>query len=121
MAKRILLVEDEENIARVTALRLKSVGYELLLSKDGEEGLQKAKETFPDLVLLDINMPKMDGFAVCRELKKDPLYQNIPIIMFTARQLESDLAKVKEVGADGYMSKPYTSEDLLAKVKEFFE
>jgi len=120
--KKILLVDDEEDVLRTVGFRLQSSGYEVITASDGMEGLEKAHSEKPDLVILDLMLPKMDGYKVCAFLKKDTRYRNIPIIMFTAKAGDLDKKLGLEVGADAYVMKPFeppelvkTVEDLLAK------
>ena len=97
-------------------LRLEVAGYEVLEANDGEEALKKAKSEKPDLILLDVMMPPPNGFQVCRELKDDPEYRGIPIVMLTAKTAESDQFWGAESGADAYVTKPYSGANLVEKV-----
>lgn len=117
MAK-ILIVDDEEDIAFSIARRLSASGHEAICAEDGLEGLQRAQNESPDLILLDLMLPKMDGFKVCRLLKFDQRYKHIPIIMLSARSQEADIAQGRETGAECYMTKPFDSGELLAKINE---
>ena len=121
MAKKILIVDDEEDIAFSVARRLSAVGYEVVCAEDGVEGLQRAQTENPDLILLDLMLPKMDGYKVCRLLKFDERYKRIPIIMVSARSQDEDIALGRETGAEAYMTKPVDSAALLDKVKELLE
>jgi len=116
--KRILIIEDEKAMVEAVRLRLEANGYEVLTSGDGEEGLIKARAEKPDLIILDVMLPTMDGFKVCRMLKFDDQYNEIPIVMFTARTQESDLAEGKEVGVNAYVKKPFKSEELLKVISD---
>ena len=116
--KRILVVDDEEDILSVLKFRLEANNYEVLSATDGQEGLNKARSERPDLMILDLMLPKLDGYKVCRMLKFDEGYKNIPIIMFTARDQKKDEELGKEMGADAYIPKPFESEVLLEKIKE---
>ena len=118
MAHRILVVDDEEQLLMMVQMRLEAAGYDVLLARDGQEGLDKAKAEKPDLLILDLMLPKMDGFKVCGLLKKDARYSKMPIILFTARSQQSDMQVGKEVGADAYMVKPFQPQKLLDKVSE---
>ena len=118
MSKRILIIEDELDLIQALKLRLEANGYEISEALDGQEGLNKAREEKPDLVILDIRLPKLDGFKVCRMLKFDEKYQKIPIIMLTARIQQADIQQGIEAGADAYITKPYKAADLLKKIKE---
>lgn len=115
---KILIVDDEPAIIAALSLRLEANGYEAISAVDGVTGLNKARAEKPDLIILDIMLPKMDGFKVCRMLKFDEKYNFIPIIMLTAKVQQADADQGKEAGADAYMIKPFRSEELLAKIKE---
>ena len=115
---RVLLIEDETDMVEAVRIRLEANDYEVITASDGPEGLNKARTAKPDLIILDVMLPKMDGFTVCRMLKFDEKYNKIPIIMFTARTQQTDIAQGKEMGADAYITKPFKSEDLLAKIRE---
>lgn len=119
--KRILLIEDEEDMVYAVTLQLEANNYEVLTAYDGQEGLEKAKKEKPDLIVLDLMLPKMDGYKVCGLLKADTRYNKIPIIMFTARAQESDKETGKEVGANAYITKPFEQEVLLDKIKELLK
>lgn len=116
--KKILLVEDEKDLVETVSLRLEAAGYEIIPAYDGREGLEKAKREKPDLIILDLMLPKMDGYKVCGLLKADTRYNKIPIVMFTARAQESDKKMGQEVGADAYITKPFEPEALLEKINE---
>ena len=114
MDRKILIVDDEKNIVDIIAFNLKKEGYTVITAADGEEGVQKAMEENPDLILLDIMMPKMDGYEVCKKIREK---KNTPIIMLTARAEELDKVLGLELGADDYMIKPFDSKELVARVK----
>lgn len=116
--KKILVVDDEVAMTKVVEIRLRAAGYDVVLAHDGQEGLEKAKAENPDLMILDLMLPKMDGFKVCGLLKSDARYKKIPIIIYTARVQDSDQQLGKEVGADAYITKPFDPQVLLGKVKE---
>ena len=116
--KKILVVDDEIAMTKVVEIRLRAAGYDVVLAHDGQEGLEKAKTENPDLMILDLMLPKMDGFKVCGLLKSDARYKKIPIIIYTARVQDSDQQLGKEVGADAYITKPFDPQVLLGKVKE---
>jgi DNA-binding response OmpR family regulator len=121
VAKRILLVDDEPELVKAIEIRLKAADYEVLAAYDGQEGLDKAKKEKPDLIILDLMLPKMDGYKVCGLLKADTRYNKIPIIMFTARAQESDKKMGEEVGVDAYITKPFEHQVLLKKIKELLK
>jgi len=116
--KRILIVDDEEDILKVLRFRLEANNYEVLSASDGQEGLNKARSEKPDLIILDLMLPKLDGYKVCRMLKFDESYKAIPIIIFTARAQKSDEELGMEMGADAYIAKPFEPAILLGKMKE---
>ena len=119
--KKILLVDDEPQLVEMVKMRLEANNYEVILASDGEEALEKARGEKPDLIILDIMLPKLDGYKVCRMLKFDDKYSSIPVIMFTARSQESEKSMGKEVGADAYIIKPFEPEMLLGKIKELLK
>jgi DNA-binding response OmpR family regulator len=116
--KRILIVDDEEDILSVLKFRLEANNYETLTASNGHEGLNKARTEKPDLIILDLMLPKLDGHKVCRMLKFDESYKAIPIIMFTARVQQKDEELGKEMGADAYITKPFEPEVLLEKIRQ---
>jgi two-component system, OmpR family, alkaline phosphatase synthesis response regulator PhoP len=113
---RILIVDDEESIRELLRYNLEKSGYEVLAAADGIEALKLAQEE-PDLVLLDVMLPEMDGFEVCRDLKSRQLTAKIPVIMLTAKDEEIDKVLGLELGADDYMTKPFSMRELLARIK----
>ena len=115
--KKILVIDDEQDLVDMLEITLESEGYEVLKAYDGYEGLEKSRESKPDLILLDIMLPKMDGYQVCRLLKFDDTSKDIPIVMLTARNQKQDRLTGKRVGADEYLVKPFSNEDLLKKIK----
>jgi len=119
--KRILIVEDERDIVETIQFRLELEGLECLVAYDGEEALVKAKKENPHLILLDVMMPKINGYQVCRLLKSDQEYSHIPIIMLTAKAQESDKFWGKESGADDYLTKPFEMEKLIQKIQGYLE
>ncbi|MBF0494589.1 MAG: response regulator [Candidatus Omnitrophica bacterium] len=121
MPKKILVVDDEVDIANMVQMRLESQGYTVIQANDGEAALDKIKKENPDLVLLDVMVPPPNGFQLCRMLKDEPLYRNIPIILLTAKSTESDKFWGQESGADEYVTKPYDAADLLKKIKKLLE
>ena len=118
MAK-ILLVEDHQEIWDFLSRRLKRRGYEVVVAQDGQEGLDKARAEKPDLLLLDMNLPVMDGWTVAETLKAEAATKNIPIIALTAHALASDREKAMEVGCDGYLAKPCEPRAVVAEVQRF--
>ena len=119
--KKILVVDDEQDIVTLIKRRLEISGYEVIEAADGSEGLEKARKEKPDLVILDIMLPKIDGFQVCRMLKFDTDFKDIPVMLFSARAGEHDRATGQEAGADAYLVKPFDSGALLAQVKQLLK
>ena len=115
MTKRILIVEDEENIVDILAFNLRREGYETMEAMDGAAGLELALARDPDLILLDLMLPSMDGFEVCRRIREAG--RTTPVIMLTAREEETDKVLGLELGADDYITKPFSMRELLARVK----
>ena len=118
MAKKILVADDEEDLVKLLTAHLSRWGYQVVTAVDGAEALRKAREEKPDLILLDLMLPKMDGYKVCGLLKRDTRYSRIPIILFTARAQEADEQLGLECGADAYLKKPFESQTLLTKIQE---
>lgn len=121
MKKKILIVDDEKQIARMLKIRIESMGYEADIANDGVEGLEKVQQYKPDLIILDVMMPKMNGFQVCRKLKEDPIFTNTPVIMLSVRTEEKDNDLGVIAGADDYMTKPFEPEVLLGKIKKLLK
>src|SRR4030043_282869 len=113
MAATILVVDDERNIVHLTRLYLAKEGFEVETAYDGRQALEKAQSHHPDLIVLDVMMPEMDGFEVCRELRKT---SNVPIIILTARTDDVDKVVGLELGADDYVTKPFNPRELVARV-----
>ena len=116
--KRILIIEDEPYMVELLKTRLEANNYEVIVAYDGMEGWRKARNEHPDLILLDIMLPGMDGFKICKLLKHDVRYRNVPIIMLTARANKEDMMMGKEAGADAYIAKPFDSKLLIQKIEE---
>ena len=114
---KIVVIEDEADILEVIEYSLKKEGFEFNSSLDGEKGLALAKKEIPDLVLLDLMLPSLDGIEICRKLKADSITRPIPIIMVTAKGEESDIDLGLGIGADDYVVKPYSPRELIARIK----
>ena len=112
--KTVLIVEDEKNIVDILRFNLMREGYRTIESYDGEDGLNKARTENPDLILLDVMLPKMIGFDVCRALRQEG--NNVPVIILTAREEETDKVLGLEIGADDYITKPFSMRELIARV-----
>ncbi len=119
MAKKILVVDDSKTISDMVRMILEKIGYEVETAYDGLEALEKVKVVNPDLIVLDVNMPKMDGFRVCRLLKFDRNFRSIPIIMLTARDEEENIKTGIKTGADLYLTKPIEPDKLIEAVSKF--
>ncbi len=118
---KVLIVDDEPDIVESLKFRLEFENFNCITAHDGEEALTKAKKEHPDLILLDIMLPKINGYKVSRMLKFDEGYKNIPIIMLTARAQKSDIKIGEETGANEYVAKPFDMEALVDMVKKYLE
>ena len=112
--KTVLIVEDEKNIVDILRFNLQREGYQTAEASDGADGLEKARTVDPDLILLDVMLPKMNGFDVCRQIRQEG--RNVPVIILTAREEEADKVLGLEIGADDYITKPFSMRELLARV-----
>ncbi len=112
----ILLVDDEPDIVKLVGKRLEVSGYHVLVATNGQEALAKARTEHPDLMILDLMLPKLNGYEVCTLLKQDTRYQKIPIVMFTARAQETDERMGFACGADAYIRKPFRAQELLDQI-----
>lgn len=121
MANKILIVDDEVDIVETLVFMLKQKGYECIFAYDGEAGLKLAKEENPNLIILDVMMPKINGYKICRLLKYDARYKKIPIIMVTARGQEEDKAIGEETGADEYITKPFEFSNVIEKIEKYLK
>jgi len=118
-SKKILIVDDEVDLVETVRFPLEMEGYRVLVSYNGEDALNQARKENPDLILLDLMLPKLDGYKVCRLLKFDDRYKHIPILMLTAKTQEKDKALGMETGANEYITKPFEIDHLLKKVKTY--
>jgi CheY-like chemotaxis protein len=118
MKKTILLIEDEKDMVVMISARLNANGYSVVTALDGEEGLKVAGEIKPDLILLDIIMPKINGFEVCSRLKKNPETSSIPVVIITASGIKNVEKKCVEAGAEDFIHKPYDAGELLNKISK---
>lgn len=114
---RVLVVDDEPDLVRILEFGLKAAGYQVDTANDGQEGLKKARELKPDIILLDLMLPKLDGYKVCRLLKFDERYKHIPIMILSARTQEGDQNLATEMGANRFMTKPYEFAEILEHIK----
>ncbi len=117
-SRTLLLVDDDEELLLAFKLRFESVGFRVLTAQDGLEALQKSRQEHPDLVILDLMLPKLGGYEICRLLKFDPKFRHIPILLFSARSRREDQEMGRQVGADAYLTKPCSGQVLIAKVEE---
>ena len=117
MREKILIVEDEKDIIKMLEYNLKKEGFKVIDARDGEDALDLAVRAYPDLILLDLMLPGIDGLEVCKSLKKEAKTASIPIIMLTAKSQESDKVVGLELGADDYISKPFSPRELIARIK----
>jgi len=117
MSQKILIVDDEPNIVISLEFLMKREGFAVSVAVDGEEALRKIAEIQPDLVLLDIMMPKKSGFEVCQEIRANPAWAPIKVVMLTAKGRDTEVQKGMALGADAYITKPFSTKDLVAKVR----
>ncbi len=114
---RILIVDDEPELVELVQMRLEAHGYEVLTASDGSEGLARARAAKPDLLVLDLMLPKLNGYEVCTMLKHDTRYRAIPIVIFTAKAQATDEQAARDCGADAYLRKPFRPEEMLATIQ----
>ncbi|MDF2689903.1 MAG: response regulator [Microvirga sp.] len=119
MAQKILVVEDEMTNREVAEVILRSQGYDVIVAGNGQEGIESARAELPDLIVMDILMPVLDGLSASRELKSDPLTAHIPILVVTAKASNSDRNAAEAAGCDGFLSKPYRNKVLLETVRAY--
>jgi DNA-binding response OmpR family regulator len=113
----ILVADDEEDLRELVAYRLSRSGYNVIGAEDGQEAFEMAAERTPDLMILDVMMPKLDGYELTRRLRAEAALRSIPVILLTARSQESDIDRGFEVGADDYLKKPFNPDELVARVR----
>ena len=119
MSKRVLVIEDHEDNRRILRDLLTSAGYEPIEAVTGEEGVTLAETHHPDLILMDIQLPGLDGYEATRRIKANPALRQIPVIAVTSYALSGDEVKAKEAGCDAYVTKPFSPRALLAKIREY--
>ena len=117
MTKKIALVDDEPNILLSLEFLMQRAGYDVQTAADGEAGLELVKSWQPDLLVLDVNMPKLDGFEVCQTLRSDPDFEDLKIIMLTAKGREVEREKGLAIGANDYVTKPFSTQEMIDKIK----
>jgi two-component system alkaline phosphatase synthesis response regulator PhoP len=118
MAKRVLIADDEPNIVTSLEFLMEQAGLEVRVARDGQEALEVAAAFEPDLVLLDVMMPQLSGYEVCQRLKSDPKLRDVRVLMLSAKGRDVEIAKGLELGADGYITKPFSTRELVARVRE---
>ena len=118
MAKRVLIADDEPNIVTSLEFLMEEAGLEVQIARNGQEALDMAVSFAPDLVLLDVMMPLLNGYEVCQRLKSDPKTRHVRVLMLSAKGRDAEIAKGLELGADGYITKPFSTRELVAKVQE---
>jgi two-component system phosphate regulon response regulator PhoB len=121
MKSKILVVDDEPDVVELVEFNLRNAGFDVITAEDGEEALKKARSSAPDLLVLDIMLPEIDGFEVCKLLRRDPSTAKIPIIMLTAKAAEIDRVLGLEFGADDYLTKPFSPRELILRIKKLIQ
>lgn len=121
MGAKILIADDEPNIVISLEFLLKREGYEVVVAHDGVQALERVRAERPDLAILDVMMPQRNGFEVCQDLRHDPEFRSLRIMMLTAKGRDTEVSKGLALGADVYMTKPFATRDLIAKVKALLE
>ncbi len=118
MSKKVLIVDDEPNIVISLEFLMKREGFKVFVAGDGDAALETIAAEIPDLVLLDVMLPKKNGFEVCQQIRATPAWQGIKVIMLTAKGRDTEVAKGLALGADAYMTKPFSTKDLVAQAKQ---
>jgi two-component system alkaline phosphatase synthesis response regulator PhoP len=121
MAKTILIADDEPNIVISIEFLLKREGYDVIVAQNGAEALARVRSEKPDLVILDVMMPQRNGFEVCQDLRQDPEFADLRIMMLTAKGRDAEISKGLALGADVYMTKPFSTRELVTKVKALMD
>lgn len=121
MSKRVLIVDDEPNIVISLEFLMKREGFAVSVARDGEEALERIRAERPDLVILDVMMPKLNGFEVCETVRTDPQLAAVRILMLTAKEREAEMRKGISLGADAYIAKPFSTRDLVDRVKSLLD
>ena len=117
MTKRILVIEDDPNTLRFVEYTLEHGGYQVVSSTNGLEGLKKAQDEHPDLIILDVMLPGLDGYEVCHRLRLKPETAHVPILMFSAKARQEDIDTGLKIGADGYLAKPVAPSEIITKIE----
>ena len=121
MNKKILIVDDEPNIVMSLEFLMKREGFQVAVATDGEEALSRMAEIEPDVVLLDVMMPKKNGYDVCQEIRANADWNKVKVLILTAKGRDTEVAKGLAIGADAYMTKPFSTKDLAAKVRQLLD
>jgi DNA-binding response OmpR family regulator len=121
MAPRILIVDDEPNIVVSLEYLLKREGFETAVAADGEAALEQLERFAPDLVVLDVMLPRLNGFEVCRRIRADPRLARVRVLMLTAKSRDTEVSKGLGVGADAYVTKPFSTKELVARIRQLLE
>ncbi|MCU7871418.1 MAG: response regulator [Candidatus Thiodiazotropha sp. (ex Lucinoma borealis)] len=121
MPKKILIVDDEPNIVLSVEYLMKREGYQVTTANDGQTALELLSETMPDLLILDVMMPRKNGFEVCSDIRADPTLSGLPILMLSAKGREAEIKKGVSVGADAYITKPFSTHDLVNMVNKLLK
>jgi DNA-binding response OmpR family regulator len=117
MSSRILIIDDEPNIVLSLEFLMKREGFEVAVAGDGESALRSMAERRPDLVILDVMMPKLNGFEVCQRIRAEPAFHGVRVLMLSARGRETEMKKGLELGADAYVTKPFSTKDLVVEIR----
>ncbi|BDU50173.1 response regulator [Haliovirga abyssi] len=121
MSKNILIVDDEVDVVEVIEMLLKNQGYNVITAHNGIEALERIEKKIPDLVILDIMMPQMDGLEACKKMRENEKMENVPIVMFSAKLSAVDKKEAFEVGADGFITKPFNARGFIAGIRTYLE
>lgn len=121
MAHKVLVVEDEPNIVDSLSFLMKQAGFTVLVARDGDAALRVLESQLPDLILLDVMLPRRDGYDVCRAIRANPAWRGVKVIMLTAKGRELDRRKGLELGADDYVTKPFSTRDIVKRVRRLLE
>jgi DNA-binding response OmpR family regulator len=121
MPKKVMIVDDEPNILLSVEFLMQREGHEVVTARDGQEAIELLAAAKPDLMILDVMMPRKNGFEVCNEVRADPGFADMPILMLTAKGREAEIKKGESLGADAYITKPFSTHELVAKVQALLE
>jgi len=121
MAKRVLIADDEPNIVTSLEFLMEQAGMEVRVARDGQEAIDLAESFRPDLILLDVMMPVLNGYEVCQRLKSDPKLRHVRVLILSAKGRDVEVAKGRELGADGYITKPFSTRELVSKVRALLD